>query len=73
MNDFASVQANATDDGSDTTIQYTGGSVVLIGVQVANLHEDGVGGLTKDPLVAKRLRRCGRALVLMLSKKTQCR
>ncbi len=40
LTDFASVQANATDDGSDTTIDYGTGSVVLIGVQVANLHED---------------------------------
>ena len=40
LNDFVAVQANATDNGSDTTIDYGSGSIVLIGVQVANLHED---------------------------------
>ena len=40
IGDFAAIQASAADNGADTTIQYDGGSVTLIGVQVATLHED---------------------------------
>ena len=40
LKDFAAVEANATESETDTTISFDGGSVTLIGVQLANLHED---------------------------------
>ena len=37
MTSFADVQNAATDDGTDTTIVYDGGSVILLGVVEAGL------------------------------------
>jgi len=41
LTDFATVQANATDDGTDTTIDFQNGeNLILSGVLVADLAED---------------------------------
>ena len=40
LNDFASVLANISDDGANSTISYDGGSLQLIGVRLDDFHSD---------------------------------
>ncbi|MBL4721421.1 MAG: matrixin family metalloprotease, partial [Alphaproteobacteria bacterium] len=40
LTSFADVQANATDSGGNVVINYNANEVTLIGVQLANLHQD---------------------------------